>query len=278
MRQHPSVRPPAVAGLFYPGDPSELGKAVDELLSQARPAPLDHNLVALISPHAGYVYSGFTAANGYKLLEGKRFTTVVIVSPSHREYFDGISVYGGTAYRTPLGDVPIDEELREALVRDDKVIAESSAGHREEHALEVQLPFLQKVLRDFKILPIVIGDQRREHCFHLGEKLGTILRGRQVLLIASTDLSHYYPYDVANSLDGIVIDHVRRFDYEQLMEDLETHRAEACGGGPVVATLLAAREMGANDVHILHHCNSGDVTGDRRAVVGYLSAAVVKKN
>jgi len=281
-----AVRPPAVAGLFYPADPNILNRQIDELLQRAASnASVSHllrgedrkvrrRIRAIISPHAGYMYSGLTAAHGYRLLQGQEFDTAIIVSPSHREYFDGISIYGGQAYRVPSGDVPIDTELREMLIRDDAIITLSDVGHRQEHAVEVQIPFLQKVLPGCKIVPIIMGDQRRDYCYHLGKKLAKVAKDKNVLLIASTDLSHYYPYDTAQMLDRIIIDEVERLDYEQLMTDLETERAEACGGGPTVAVLLAVCELGANKAYILHACNSGDVTGDRRGVVGYLSAAI----
>lgn len=271
------IREPSVAGTFYPAERAVLTREVDALLSRVEPVNLEGELYGLISPHAGYVYSGFTAANGYKLLEGKSVDTVVIISPSHREYFKGISVYSGSAYRTPLGVLPVDEALRSELTKDGEIVS-SLAGHREEHAVEVQLPFLQRVLKEFRILPIVMGDQRREFCMFLGDKLASVLEGKNFFLVASSDLSHYYPYDVACRLDRIVIDQVKEFDAEGLLEDLETQRAEACGGGPMVAMLLAAKKLGANTTKILHYCNSGDVTGDRDGVVGYLSAAVVRRH
>ena len=240
--------------------------------------PIKGTIVALIAPHAGYQYSGATAANGYKLLKERVFDSVVIVSPSHREYFDGISIYNGSAYNTPLGNLLIDERLREELVEGDTIIEVSHRGHRQEHAVEVQLPFIQKVLGEIKILPIVMGDQRREYCFHLGTKLSKILKEKNALLIASTDLSHYHPYAIAQALDRIIIMDVARFDYEQMMQDLEMERAEACGGGPTVAVLIAALKLGANRVEVLHHCNSGDITGDHSSVVGYMSAAVLRAN
>lgn len=272
------IREPSVAGMFYPGERAVLTREVDALLSRVEPVKLEGDLYGLISPHAGYVYSGFTAAKGYKLLERKAVDTVVIISPSHREYFKGISVYSGSAYRTPLGVLPVDEALRSELIQDGEIIVASVAGHRDEHAVEVQLPFLQRVLKEFRILPIVMGDQRREFCVLLGEKLASVLEGKNFLLVASSDLSHYYPYDVACELDRIVIDEVEEFDAEGLLEDLETKRAEACGGGPMVAMLLAAKKLGADTTKILHYCNSGDVTGDRDGVVGYLSAAVVRRH
>ncbi len=274
MKASAQVREPAVAGTFYPRSATVLSSQIEELLQQVPARDIPGQITGLISPHAGYMYSGFTAAHGFSLLVGKSYRTVVIISPSHREYFDSMSVYSGEAYQTPLGVVEIDHELREEIVRDHRSIGISQFGHREEHAVEVQIPFLQKVLPSFMILPVVMGDQRREYCFSLGERLGSVLKGRNTLLVASTDLSHYYQYDVCRKLDSIFIDAVARFDYERLMEDLGTERTEACGGGPTVAAMIAARNLGAVKSEILHHCNSGDVTGNKSQVVGYLSAVL----
>jgi hypothetical protein len=222
------------------------------------------------------MYSGVTAAHGYSLLKGKTIDTVVIISPSHREYFEGICVFSGNAYRTPLGDVQVDINLRDELLNEDESLLRNILGHRQEHAIEVQLPFLQRMLGDVKILPIVMGDQKRSFCVRLGDTLAKVLRGKNILLVASTDLSHYFPYSVAEKLDKIFIEDVAKFNDEKLMSDLEKERTEGCGGGPTVAVLRAAKKLGAQKVHILHHCNSGDVTGEKDGVVGYLSAAIVR--
>jgi len=272
------ARPPAVAGMFYPAHPEELRRTIDQLLAEASLKKIPGGLVALISPHAGYKYSGLTAAHAYKLLSGRSYDTVVIVSPSHREIFDGVSVYSGGAYQTPLGNLRVDDSLREELVNDDPVITASLAGHRQEHAIEVQLPFLQRVLGSFMILPVVIGEQKRDACYHLGERLARAVRGRNVLLVASTDLSHFYPSVTAEKLDRVIIDDIAKLDHDTMMNDLETDRGEACGGGPTVAVMLAAKKLGANHASILHHSNSGDVTGDMSEVVGYLSAALTRKD
>jgi AmmeMemoRadiSam system protein B len=278
MLSRSSIREPAVAGMFYPGDRLTLDREVDALIKRVEVKKIKGELCGLISPHAGYIYSGYTAANGYRLLEGKSVQTVVIIAPSHREYFRGVSVFSGSAYSTPLGILEVDDALRSELVRGGGVIEASLSGHREEHAIEVQLPFLQKVLTDFRILPIVMGDQGRDFCVALGKRLGRILKERNALLVASSDLSHYYPYDVARKLDQVIINDVQEFREERLLEDLDSQRAEACGGGPIVAMLIAAKELGADKVEVLHYCNSGDVTGDKDGVVGYLSAAVMKAN
>lgn len=262
----------SVCGQFYPAGAGELRENIRELISEAKVPKIEGVIRGVIGPHAGYMYSGLTAAHAYALLQGARYSSVVIVSPSHRDVFDGVSVFPGDAYSTPLGVVRVDKELREAFREHATVVKESYSGHGEEHAVEVHLPFLQYVLGEFKFLPLVIGDQSRQCCYALGEAIGDVVEKKNVLLIASTDLSHYHASSVAERLDAVVINHVRRFDYEALIHDLETGQTEACGGGPTVAVMLALSRLKVQNMSILHHCNSGDITGDHSHVVGYLSA------
>jgi len=270
------VRKPAVAGSFYDGDPGRLSHQVDLLLTQAEDKDLKGAIRALVSPHAGYMYSGLAAAVGYKALRGSTYDAVLMVGPSHRESFDGVSIYPGDAYRTPLGDVPIHKEIRAALAAQSPVFVLSDVGHRSEHCLEVQLPFLQKVLGEFSFVPMIVGNQSKEICLSLGTAIAEVARGKNILLVASSDLSHYHPYNAAVSLDRRVIDQVESFDELALMEQIETERVEACGGGPVVSVMHAAKLLGANRSQVLFYCNSGDITGDKSAVVGYLSAAFLQ--
>ncbi|MBI3586806.1 MAG: AmmeMemoRadiSam system protein B [Ignavibacteriales bacterium] len=275
------IRPPAVAGSFYEADPKVLGKEVDKLLDEAAPSKINGTLLGLISPHAGYQYSGLAAAYGYKLLKErpeKPYDCVIIVGPSHREFFDGISIYSGSGYATPLGVVAVNDNVRSAIFSQSSNISLSNAGHRSEHAIEVQLPFLQRVLGSFTFVPIVIGHQTRENCFLLGEVLATIAQQYNILFIASSDLSHYHPYGTAVLLDKKVIREVEALDEDNLMRQLEEESVEACGGGPIVAVMHATKKLHANRSTILTHYNSGDVTGDKSAVVGYLSAALVRGN
>ena len=274
MKVTAAIRKPAVAGMFYPADKTTLTKAIDGLLGQAETINLPGTAIGIIAPHAGYQYSGLTAAYAYLAARDTSFDNVVVISPSHREYFDGISVYGGSAYATPLGEVGINEDLRDRLASGDKIIEISSAGHREEHALEVQLPFVQRIRHNVTLLPVVMGDQRRSYCTHLGKRLASLLAGSRALLVASSDLSHYHDYEAAKELDRVVIDDVAAFDEVKLMDDLESRRVEACGGGPMVAVMIAARNLGATSAHVLHHCNSGDTGGGRDRVVGYLAASL----
>lgn len=266
------IRPPAVSGLFYPADPTLLSLTIDRLLEeQAPPTVADHPL-AIVSPHAGIAYSGPTAAAAYALLRRRMFRTAVIVSPSHREYFNGISVYDGDAYRTPLGLINVDVELRDQLLAHKGVIMSSPLGHRDEHAIEVQLPFLQRINPDAKVLPIVMGDQRSEYCLILAQALADILTSDHIL-IASSDLSHFHDQEHALPRDRVIAESITAFKPMRLLEDLSSHRGEACGGGPIATVMSAAQAMGADAGTILHQCTSGDVTGDMQRVVGYLSAA-----
>lgn len=267
-----SARPPAAAGLFYPSNPIELSRQLSGLLDKACNKRVSGKITGIISPHAGYEYSGLTAAHAYSTLRGEMFDVVVVVSPSHRELFPGISVYSGHAYSTPLGIVEVDTVLRKELADACDLVEVSEKGHMGEHALEVQLPFLQKVLPSFLLLPVMMGNQQPETCFRLGDALGKILKNKNALLVASTDLSHYHTVNEAEEFDNVVMRDLRDFDYRLLMNDLELHRAEACGGGPTVSVLSALDQLGVRNIDILHYANSGDTTGDYSVVVGYLSA------
>ena len=266
-----NIRPAQVAGYFYPSNPDKLKKEINLLLDVTKPKEKFEKIFGIVSPHAGYIYSGKTAAHAYNLLVGKSYERVVVISPSHSEYFHGISVFEGDAYETPLGFINVDKEFREKLFTDNGIIFNGFEGHGKEHALEVQLPFLQSVLKDFKIVPIVIGDQSKRNVDTLAEKLSEIADDK-TLVVASSDLSHFYTKSQADRLDSIVEKRVRDFDFETLQTDLETHTCEACGGGPIVALMKAASLKNIKHSMVLHRSDSGDVTGDNSEVVGYLSA------
>jgi AmmeMemoRadiSam system protein B/AmmeMemoRadiSam system protein A len=273
------TRKPAVAGQFYPSDSMELSRELTGYFKNAKKEPIPGKIVGLISPHAGYMYSGQVAAYAYKLLEGFSYETVVVISPSHVAYFPGASVYNGGAYQTPLGTIPIDTTLAGEIASVNERVFLSNQGHafvgqRGEHAIEVELPFLQLVLGKFKLVPIVIGDQDWATCEALAEALVKSIKGKSVLMVASSDLSHYHPYDQAEKLDSVVIKHVNAFDPEGLFSDLSAGACEACGGSPITALLLAAKGLGADKAKVVKYANSGDVTGDKSAVVGYMAAVV----
>ena len=278
MSEKEIVRAPAVAGMFYEISPAALRKNIDEMLDRVQLPKVEGTVRAVISPHAGYVYSGFTAAHAFKLLEGRKYDCVIAVGPSHREYFDGISIYSGDAYETPLGKVPINHAVRSELLQGEKNIVASVAGHRSEHSLEVQLPFLQSVLEEFSVVPIIMGDQRRQLCEQLSVALARVMANKNILLVASSDLSHFHAYDEAVLLDKRVIQAVEHFNSDEFIDELEKKSFEACGGGPIAVAMKTAQQLGANRVEVLHYCNSGVITGDKSGVVGYLAAAFMQVN
>ena len=272
------VRRAAVAGSWYPGTASAVAAEVDSYLEGARAAPPPGRLVALVSPHAGLRYSGPVAAYGYGLLRdvgGGPGLTVVLVGPSHRAAFEGVAAHAHGAWETPLGRAAIDEEVSQALLDADPVVFDDPGVHRDEHSLEMQMPFLQRLLPGLRIVPLVMGSQSRREVEALATALAKALAGRRALLVASSDLSHYQPAVVANRVDAAVVDAVSRFDEEALMQRLGTHDNVACGGGPVVAVMKAARALGADRATVLKYGDSGDVgERDKSHVVGYLSAAL----
>ncbi len=273
------VRKAAVAGMFYPASPVELSKTIAGLFAEVEKKPISGKPLGLIVPHAGYLYSGKTAAYAYKLLEGEQYDTVVVVSPSHTVFFQGSSVFQGDGYETPLGVVEIDKELSEKIASITPTVYFSKMGHasgstRGEHALEVQLPFLQVALQKFKLVAIVMGDQEEDSVRTLGETLGAALKGTNSLMVASSDLSHFHPQRVAQRLDSTIRTAVEKFDPDLLLEILSTGKGEACGGGPMAAVMMAAKRLGAKRSYFLHYTTSGETTGDFNEVVGYLSAVI----
>lgn len=267
------IRKPAVAGHFYPSNEKELSSQLFSLFQKADVNKEIENITGLISPHAGYMYSGLTASYAFKLIEGKNYDTVVIISPSHREYFKGVSVYDGDAYQTPLGIVPLNNDMKEAIIKNSESIFAGEIGHRNEHGIEVIIPFLQKVLTDFTLLPIVMGEQSITCINELSEKLSSVINDK-TLLIASSDLSHFYNKTDADKLDSRAAMQIEKYNYNELYTDLHTGKCEACGGGPIIAMMKAAESYNKNKAAVLHRSDSGDVTGDNTEVVGYLSAAI----
>lgn len=268
-------RRPAVAGTFYPRSPAVLEREVRELLERARPAPVEGRVVALIAPHAGYVYSGGVAAYAYKLVQGQPIQVVAVVAPSHQFYFPGVSVWPQGSFETPLGEVPVDEAICRRLLEDGGTFLVHPEAHLGEHSLEVQLPFLQVCLPGFRLVPLVMGDQELDTARRVGQRLAEVLGAERCLLVASSDLSHYHPQGVAEAMDRVVLERVEAMDAQGLSRALRERRCEACGAGPIMAVLLAARLLGANRAQVLRYATSGDVSGEREAVVGYLAAALV---
>jgi AmmeMemoRadiSam system protein B/AmmeMemoRadiSam system protein A len=275
------IRQAAVAGAFYPGDPKELASTVDGFLARASVPAQKGQIIALVAPHAGYPFSGAVAAHSYALLKGRPTHRVVVIAPSHYEAFPFASVYEGDAYATPLGTIAVDKEFARKLARSNSELKLSSRGHVSskdgaEHALEVQLPFLQRVLSDFELVPIIMGEQSYESSRALGVALAELARGTDTLIVASSDLSHYHPYEQALALDGITLNAIGEWDYLTLSDNFQSRTWEACGGGPIVAAMIAAERLGATRAKVIKYANSGDVTGDRSRVVGYGAVALLQ--
>ncbi len=274
------IREPILAGTWYPGDPKVLAHQIKTYLSLATPPKVEGQVIGLIVPHAGYCYSGQVAAYAYKAIRGQKFKRVVMMGPSHRVSFRGISVNLVAGYKTPLGMVPVDLDFARKLTAFDPKIGWVRRAHEVEHSLEIQLPFLQTVLSDFKIVSVLMGSQDIQNCLLLARALTQLLgsearsqgsRHVPTLVLASTDLSHYHPFERAVFLDTIFISYVKQVDPEGLYRALSRGRCEACGGGPAISLLHWARSLDATPM-ILKYANSGHVTGDKDRVVGYLAS------
>jgi AmmeMemoRadiSam system protein B len=269
-----TVRRSPIAGSWYPGSPAALAAAVDGHLSTAATDDLAGDLVALIAPHAGLMYSGPVAAHAYRLLRGREFDVAVLVGPSHFVGFEGVAVYARGGFDTPFGVAVVDEACAADLIAASPIVRARPDAHAREHSLEMQLPFLQRLAPDLAIVPALVGYQSAATAEALADALAAVLRGRRALVIASSDLSHYHAAADAARLDAVVIGCVERFDADGLQRALDERPEHACGGGPMVAVMRAAQTLGARDSVVLHYADSGDVSGDKQSVVGYMAAAL----
>lgn len=254
---------------WYPSTAGELQQAIQAYLDAALDRGLGRPL-GLVAPHAGIRFSGGIAAHAYRQLQGQKYDCVVVISPLHRHFFGAYTVTRYRYYSTPLGLIPVAEDLLAALGR---LLPMARSARDDEHSLEIQLPFLQQVLGEFRLLPIMMGEQSLEACQALAQALVAVLPNRSPLIVASSDLSHFHPYDVALRLDNIIKERIERYDPEGLAQALARGQAEACGGGPIITAMLACRDLGATRAVVLAQGNSGDVWVDRTSVVGYLAAA-----
>jgi AmmeMemoRadiSam system protein B len=264
-----NIRPPAVASMFYPVGAAELRKAVQNYLSNAGTEEDVSQfkkeefaeLRTLIVPHAGYIYSGKIAASAYRLLEQNKnqFKRVLLLGPAHRVLLEGAAFPEMDAFETPLGEITLDKELIEKILAEFSWISVSDKAHAEEHCLEVQLPFLQETLGEFKLLPLVVGDAKTELLAALIQQFS---KDHETLIVISTDLSHFHDYETAREIDG------RTANAIELLEQNRISTEDACGAYPLRGALLAASQNQWK-VHRLGLCNSGDTAGDRGRVVGY---------
>lgn len=271
------IRPSPIAGLWYPGEKQALLRMLDHFLAQAQVEPPDGKIWGVVAPHAGLRYSGLTAAHAFCCLQGLHPEIVVVISPFHQFHPAPLLTSGHEAYGTPLGILPVDQEARRAV---DAALRRSlgeglTPVRRDgEHAVEIELPFLQRVLGSFRLLPIMLRAQDVDAARSLGAALATALAGQDVLFVASSDLSHFYPQATARALDEAVLQQIEAFDPEGVIRADKTGRGFACGRGAIAAVLWASRRLGADHAKVVAYGTSGDVTGDFDSVVGYGAAVI----
>jgi MEMO1 family protein len=276
----PDPRPSPIAGTWYEGDPEVLSRTVDAYISHADLPVLDGDVIAVIAPHAGLRFSGPVAGYSFGAVKGMAYDLVAVVSPMHHAYQDALITSSHSAYATPLGNVQID---REAVYRLDEFLhADHGLGlaavpHDPEHSLEIELPFLQRALTgDFRLLPVMMRSQQPETSRGLGQALARTLKGRHALLVASSDLSHFYDHETAQGFDRVMLEQIEAFSPDGVFEAERSRKGFACGHAAIAAVLWAARDLGADTVRILNSATSGETSGDYLSVVGYGAAVVLK--
>jgi len=272
-----SVRPSPIAGTWYPAGARELAESLDLFLARAEVHVPDGRVIGILAPHAGHRYSGAVAAHAFNCLRGMRPEVVAVVSPMHHPHYAPVLTTAHSAYATPLGEIQVDDEALDRLQAELKMrlgVSLERVRRDSEHSLEIELPFLQRVLASFRLLPVMLLEQTPEVAEALGHALAAVLSGRSAVLVASSDLSHFYPRPVAEALDREMLARIAAFDPLAVMQAEEEGRGFACGRAAVAAVLWAARDLGANRVSLLRYATSGEVTGDNESVVGYGAAVI----
>nr|MBN1229493.1 AmmeMemoRadiSam system protein B [Anaerolineae bacterium] len=271
------IRPSPIAGQWYPGHPEKLAQTIDKLVSDASPEDFPGRIIGLIAPHAGYAYSGGIAAQAFRQVLGASFARVVIVSPMHHPIAGSVLTSAHQAYETPLGVVPIDRGFINAL---GQLVPLTPVRRDPEHSLEIELPFLQRVLTGpFELVPLMLRDQTVDMANRLGKAIAQVVgAGTDTLLVASSDLSHFYTDPVARRLDRVVLDQIVAYEPEIVIQIEDQGRGFACGRGAIATVLIAAREMGAAHTMVVGYGTSGDTSGDFQRVVGYGAAVVYGDN
>jgi AmmeMemoRadiSam system protein B len=273
VRGAEAVRTPAVAGSFYPSNPAQLQTAVERLLVRTLPPVTP---AALIAPHAGYIYSGATAGRVYACVDLPR--RLIVLCPNHTGLGAPIATASGGAWRTPLGDVPVDEELAGMLMRALPEAVDDPLAHRREHAIEVQLPFLQVLLGDFAFVPVVVGTGSLGHLEALGHALAETVSASEgpVAIVVSSDMNHYEDAGTNREKDTAALEAVLRLDPVGLHAVVRERHVSMCGYGPAVAALFACRRLGAERADLVDYSHSGMVTGDDSEVVSYAGVRIYK--
>lgn len=285
MNNRVKIRFPREAGFFYARYKEPLRSEITECflhkLGPGKTPKVNENgprkIIASICPHAGYMYSGPVASHAYyAIAEDGIPSSIVIIGPNHTGMGSGVSIMVEGLWRTPFGDVPVDSELAWKIQRESKIIDIDDSAHENEHSIEVQIPFLQYLYSSIKIVPICMLMQDLETSFEVGEAIGKAVSGANVLVIASTDLTHYEAKRTAETKDNLVIDAILKLDESLLQAIVEKHSITMCGYGPVSAALVASKKLGARSVNFLCYKTSGDITGDYAQVVGYAALTILK--
>jgi AmmeMemoRadiSam system protein B len=281
MKAQMDLRPSPIAGQWYPDNPEHLAASVNGYLEAAILPDLPGEIVAVIAPHAGHIYSGPVAGHAFSAVRGLSPDLVVVISPMHQAYHQPLLTSAHQAYQTPLGSITIDREAVDQLgesLQASLGFGLAAVRADGEHSLEIELPFLQQALAgEFKLLPVMVRDQTQNVLKSLGQSLAQIIETRQALMVASTDLSHFYPQETANQLDQEMLRRIADFDPLAVLRAEEQGKAFACGRGAVAAVMWAAQDLGADTVTIVNYATSGDVSGDYSQVVGYGAAVITRQ-
>ncbi|RPJ24626.1 MAG: AmmeMemoRadiSam system protein B [Chloroflexi bacterium] len=274
------VRPSAIAGKWYEGDPKMLARLVDEYLDEAQLPELDGEVIAVIAPHAGHTYSGAVAGYAFAALRGRDPDLVAVIAPMHHPYSEPLITTAHDAYSTPLGKVPVDKDALNELdvvLKSELDFGLSPVERDPEHSLEIELPFLQRALTSkWKLLPVMVRAREPRISQGLGKALAHVLRDKNFVMVASTDLSHFYNQQTALTYDRAMLNEIESFNPDSAFDLERAGKGFACGLGAFTAVMWAARELGADKIKVLRHATSGNVTGDYSSVVGYGAAAILK--
>jgi len=267
------IKEPNVNGTFYPAEAGELSMMVDKLIKNAHSKTGKEQIYGIISPHAGYIYSGSIAALAYKKIYGKNYSTVIILSPAHHAYIDKIAVYKKGFFKTPLGLVKVDSDFSQRLLALSKNFVEMPQVFEKEHAVEVQIPFLQRSLKNFSIVPVIIPGQSYELCQDLANNLAALIANRNdVLVVASSDMSHFHDKKTANSIDNKTLEYIKENSPEKVFQSVQAGECELCGVGAVTTLMLTMKKLGVNKIELLGYATSADTTNtSKKRVVGYSS-------
>ena len=269
------IRTPAVAGMFYPGESNELKKSINDSFVHSygpgdQPHEFSNKIFGIICPHAGYMYSGPIACHSFSAISSQAVELYVIVGPNHWGIGCDVATMKDCNWETPLGKVEVDSEAANDLSKSNKIIELDFFSHTKEHSLEVQIPMLQQIFsQNFKILPIVMNNQNQSAAYEVGKAISLLSKTKKIMIIGSSDFTHYEPNEFAHKQDEALIEPILRLDVDGFYKVLQEKQVTACGYGAIASTMIACKEMGATKGELLKYATSGDITGDVSSVVGY---------